>query len=137
MTTPKPKFREIVFLLLYILEEGHCEEKDAINLVQSVAKVSKTSALEALINVQKILAAQKKIDSLVQKASTEYSLERIHKVALNILRLALFEVLYGEGISPRLAISEAIRLAKKFSTDESSAFIHALVDRIYREEKGV
>lgn len=79
------------------------------------------------------------IDLLIQKNTTGWTKERIAKVDLAILRLALFEILYREDIPDSVAINEAIELAKKYSTDESGGFINGVLGKIIRENdiKGV
>jgi N utilization substance protein B len=49
----------------------------------------------------------------------------------NILRLAVFEILHLEDVPPKVSIDEAVELAKKYGTDESSAFINGVLDNVY------
>jgi transcription termination factor NusB len=51
----------------------------------------------------------------------------------NILRLGIFELLWMEAIPPKVAINEALEVAKKFSTHESSRFLNGILDRIHKE----
>jgi N utilization substance protein B len=51
----------------------------------------------------------------------------------NILRLAAYELLWHEDVPPKVAINEAIEIAKKFGTGESSRFINGVLDRIHKE----
>jgi len=51
----------------------------------------------------------------------------------NILRLAVYELLWGAEVPPKVAINEAIEIAKKFGTKESSRFINGVLDRIHRD----
>jgi transcription antitermination protein NusB len=53
-----------------------------------------------------------------------------------VLRLALYEMLHDDQIPPKVAIAEAIRLSRKFSTPESSSFINAILDAIYKSSQG-
>lgn len=80
-----------------------------------------------------------KIDGLIQQNTTGWTKERIAKVDLAILRLALYEILYREDIPGSVAINEAIELAKKYSTDDSGGFINGVLGKIVREleAKGV
>jgi len=69
------------------------------------------------------------IDSLLCQASDNWSLKRILPVDLSILRLASFELLYL-GTAPAVAIDEAVRLAKHFSSEKASPFINGVLDKI-------
>lgn len=73
------------------------------------------------------------IDQLIQDNTTGWTKERIAKVDLAILRLALYEILYREDIPSSVAINEAIELAKKYSTDESGGFVNGVLGKIVRE----
>ena len=73
------------------------------------------------------------IDQLIQSNTTGWTKERIAKVDLAILRLAMFEILFREDIPGSVAINEAIELAKKYSTDESGGFVNGVLGKIIRE----
>jgi transcription antitermination protein NusB len=79
------------------------------------------------------------IDQLIQANITGWTKERIAKVDLAILRLALFEILFRGDIPDSVAINEAIELAKKYSTDESGGFVNGVLGKIIREtgNKGI
>jgi len=62
-----------------------------------------------------------------------WKLNRIAPVDRCILRLALFEMLEMDEVPPKVAINEAIDLAKKFSTEQSGAFVNGILDRIYND----
>ena len=62
-------------------------------------------------------------------------MERIAPVDRCILRLALFELLEMPDVPPKVAINEAIELAKKYSTERSGAFVNGILDRIHQERK--
>jgi transcription antitermination protein NusB len=75
------------------------------------------------------------LDALIQKASKNWRLERMARVDRNLLRLALFELKYADDVPAKVAINEAIEIAKRFGTGESSAFVNGILDRC-REELG-
>ena len=84
--------------------------------------------------LQGIEAHQPEIDQLIRKRAEGWRLERLHSVDRNILRLAIYELLYREDVPPEVAIDEAIELAKKYGTGRSPAFINGILDRIYKEK---
>ena len=67
------------------------------------------------------------IDEIISSNSKSWKLERIAKVDLAILRLALYEILYMDDIPQKVTINEAIELAKKYSAEKSYQFVNGLL----------
>jgi len=80
--------------------------------------------------VQGACESIEEIDSLVEAHSHHWRLERMSKIDRNILRLGVFELKYRPDIPKKVTLNEAIELAKKFGTENSSAFINGLLDRL-------
>jgi transcription antitermination protein NusB len=76
---------------------------------------------------------QGKIDSLIAQVTEHWDLDRMAVVDRNILRVAVYELLWHADVPPKVAINEAIEIAKKFGTQESSRFINGILDRINKE----
>jgi N utilization substance protein B len=129
------KKREIVLQLLYSCEFGSCSEEDQIHFIMRELQVSKQHAKDAYQRAMSIFAKQKELDSLIQQASHSYDVGRIQAVERNILRLVFFELFFEKELSKEIAIAEAKRLARKFSTKDAASFIHALVDHIIQRER--
>jgi len=70
------------------------------------------------------------IDEKIKKYTEHWELERIAAVDRNILRLAIYEMLFRDDIPPVVSINEAVDIAKKFSTRESGAFVNGILDRL-------
>ncbi|MEI6650766.1 MAG: transcription antitermination factor NusB [Candidatus Moraniibacteriota bacterium] len=85
--------------------------------------------------VEGIAREQKTIDDLITKCAPEWPLEQIASVDRAILRLGIFELLYGDydEVPPKVAINEAIELAKSFGSDSSPKFVNGVLGTIYRE----
>jgi N utilization substance protein B len=73
------------------------------------------------------------LDRLIERYSENWHLNRIDLIDRNILRIALFELLYCEEIPPKVTINEAIDLGKRFGSEESGSFINGILDRIQNE----
>jgi len=75
------------------------------------------------------------IDKIIEKAAPEWPLDQITMVDRNVLRLGLFELLYGnkEEVPPKVAINEAIELAKNFSGESSGKFVNGVLGTVFRE----
>lgn len=76
---------------------------------------------------------QEKIDELIQQYAEHWDLERMAVVDRNILREGIFELLWMSEVPPKVVINEALEVAKKFSTEESSSFINGILDRVHKE----
>ena len=73
-----------------------------------------------------------KINDLIHQCAKNWSLERMAVVDRNVLRMAIYELLYRMDIPTSVTINEAIEIAKKFGTDESGAFVNGILDRVAR-----
>lgn len=73
------------------------------------------------------------IDTLVQEWSMNWSLERIGVIERNILRFAIYELMFLPDIPPNVTINEAVEVAKRYGTNEAPAFINGILDRIKQE----
>jgi len=78
--------------------------------------------------VEGVCEAIEEIDALIDAHSHHWRLERMSKIDRNILRLGVFELKYRKDIPKKVTLNEAIELAKKFGTENSSAFINGLLD---------
>jgi len=82
-----------------------------------------------------IIAKQKKLDDIITKAAPEWPLEKIATIDRNVLRIGLYELLYGDpkDVPPKVAINEAIELAKNFGGESSGKFVNGVLGSVYRE----
>jgi transcription antitermination protein NusB len=71
------------------------------------------------------------INEVIEKFSSNWKLNRMGCVDRNIIRIAVYEILFCEEIPPRVAINEAIDIGKKYGTDGSGAFINGILDSIH------
>jgi N utilization substance protein B len=76
-----------------------------------------------------------KLDKIISKSAPEWPLEQITIVDRNILRLGLYELLFGDRkeVPPKVAINEAIELAKSFGGESSGKFVNGVLGTVYRE----
>src|SRR3990170_7792766 len=89
--------------------------------------------------IEGVIEHQKEIDALITKVATEWPLEKINLVDRNVLRLGLFELLWGnrEEVPPKVAINEAIELAKEFSGEASGKFVNGVLGTVFRETESL
>ncbi len=76
---------------------------------------------------------RKEIDELIERHSLHWKLARMAVVDRNILRLAVYELLYLHDIPTSVVLNEAIEIAKKFGTEESGSFINGILDKVAKE----
>ncbi len=81
------------------------------------------------------LLHQPEIDAVIQAHSKSWKFDRIAKVDLAILRLAIFEIDYVEAVPSKVAVNEAVELAKKFSAEKSYQFVNGLLGGYLRSKK--
>ena len=73
------------------------------------------------------------IDQKIQQVAAHWKMDRMASVDRNIMRFAVFELLYRDDIPPAVTINEALEIAKKYSSSESASFINGLLDKIARD----
>jgi N utilization substance protein B len=85
---------------------------------------------------QLVLGVREKLaelDELIARASRNWRLERMARVDRNLLRLAAYEMRHSEDVPVKVAINEAIEIAKRYGTAESPAFVNGILDRCLEE----
>jgi len=87
--------------------------------------------------VHGLLTRLEEIDALLAGIIENYDFNRLAAVDRNILRLATYELLYLEDVPPRVAINEAIEIAKAFGSSESGRFVNGVLDRIHQQHLAI
>ncbi|MGQ9800862.1 MAG: transcription antitermination factor NusB [Candidatus Saccharicenans sp.] len=82
--------------------------------------------------VRGICEHRAEIDRAIQQASRHWRLERMATVDRNILRIAVFEMLYEKNLAPSIIMDEAIEIAKKYSGQEAANFVNGILDGVNR-----
>lgn len=133
--TRRRRARELALQFLYQLDVNAATDPtpydDDFWAQQGVVDEPTQQYTRALVQGTK--RQQPKIDEMITRATEHWDLERMSVVDRNILRVAVFELGWEHDIPPKVAINEAIEIAKKFGTRDSSRFINGVLDRIHRE----
>jgi len=130
---PRKKSREFALQVLYQL---NITKQDVITALTQFEEhfLSHEGADEFLRRlVLGVLEHCPELDRLIEQYSENWRLDRINLIDRNILRMALFELLYCEDIPPKVTINEAIDLGKRFGSEDSGSFINGILDRIQNE----
>lgn len=91
---------------------------------------------EFILDSSKILIENiDKIDELIESSLNKWSFDRLFKIDLSILRVAVFELLYNRDTPKEIVINEAVEIAKKFGTHDSPKFINGILGTLIRSEK--
>ena len=80
-----------------------------------------------------VMEHRQEIDRLIEERSENWRLNRMTIIDRNILRIAIFELLYCGDIPPKVTLNEAIDLGKRYGSEESGSFINGILDRIQNE----
>ena len=128
------KSRETIIKILYrnefhphLLSESHLN-KDFLN------RLNKTDRQFVSDRLKKIQEHKKSIDRVIKKHSKNWKKERISLVDLNIIRLAVFEILFCPQVPDKTAINEALELAKRFGEKKSRLFINGILDQVLKND---
>ncbi len=123
--------RELAVQFLYQLDLATDDPADALRYFwQTQEDVPDGTRQFAEELIRGVLANRAAVDEKISKYTEHWELSRIAAVDRNILRLAIFEMLFREDIPPVVSINEAVEIAKKFSTRESGAFVNGILDKI-------
>jgi transcription antitermination factor NusB len=134
----RTKAREYVLQMLYQIDitQGNWQEV----LENFCASNEREDMFGELKDFSSVLLAgvvdhRQEIDKKISKYAANWQLERMAFVDRNIMRLGCFELLFREDIPPKVAINEAVELAKKYSGCESGKFVNAILDQIKIEKE--
>jgi N utilization substance protein B len=85
--------------------------------------------------LESILAKRQELDLIIEKAAPQWPIDRISVVDRNVLRIGLYELLFGDRgeVPPKVAINEAIELAKTFGGENSGKFVNGVLGAVYKE----
>jgi len=123
----------------YVAREGAAPRKKGPLTAKEreEADRSRKRAVEAFEYAQELVRGtldnQEKIDDLIRSQADNWRLERMPAVDRNILRLAIYEMMYEEDTPKLVVLDEAIELAKKFGSEQSGRFVNGLLDGLLKQ----
>ncbi len=139
-TTKKPaqhqSRRSARQLALQILFQEEFQQTNPRSLNEFWARHPASTEVQAFTGqiVEGVLAHQEELDRLINQYAEEWSLTRMPVVDRNILRCALFELLWLPDVPAKVAINEALELAKRFADEESKGFVNGILDQIIQDD---
>ena len=143
MRGKRSTFRTTVFRSLYEADFRNITDPDAVvSVFDRIAddegiQCSKEEKRYVQETIHGVLAHQKDIDKMLAAVATDWPIEKMAIVDRNVLRLGLFEILFGEpfNVPPKVAISEAIETVKLYGGEASGAFVNGVLGTILKEVK--
>lgn len=127
--------REHLFKMVFqkeFHEEENLTEQEQLYLEEEGLPEGKIQK-ELLERCGQVFEHLDQIDTLLSETSTGWKLNRMNKVDLSLLRVAIFEMRFDEEIPEKVAINEAVELAKKFGGEDSPAFINGVLAKLVTE----
>ena len=133
----RKRSREIAMELLFSMEiSKNSYEQTIESFIENYEMDLKTIDLEYIKEVMKSVTDYKEeIDEIIKNSLINWTIERVSKVNLIIVRLAIAEMLYIDDVPEVVAINEAIELTKKYSDDKSVSFVHGALDKAFKNIK--
>ena len=120
---------------LDILYEADIRKSDPLAIIETRLNISDDAELPPVRDYTKDLVSgvtehKRKIDELIATYAQGWDMDRLPAVDRNILRLAIYEIIWSDDVEDAVAIDEALNLARDLSTDESAGYIHGVLGRI-------
>src|SRR5437588_4751823 len=128
--TRRTRGREIALQVLYLLEQN--PGVDPAEIERFIERRLREPRLRGFARglVDGVRAHQPRIDGLISEVAENWRLDRMAAIDRNILRLGAYEMLCCPDVPTKVAINEALELAKRYSTAQSSRFVNGILDRL-------
>ena len=122
--------REIALQVLYQIDMSEDTTEEAFNLFwEHFTPPDDLKEFSQKI-VSGVCQHEEEIDVIIEHYSEHWRLKRMTIVDRNILRLAIFELMFCDDIPPKVVLNEAVELGKKFGSDKSGSFVNGIVDKV-------
>ena len=125
------QLRENIFKILFKLEFNSVDEMPE-QLQFSLDNIGDKDAAYITDKTNKIISLISNIDAIIKEVSTGWQLDRIGKAELAILRLAIYEMKYDEDVPFKVAINEAVELAKKYHDEKNGKFVNGILSSVFK-----
>lgn len=131
MISSRRKARELAMQTLFFLDMGGVAPEAAVAMFCQNFNPSPKSMPFYTTLVEGVILRKAQIDALIERFSSNWKLSRMSGVDRNVLRVAVYEMLFCDDIPPKVSINEAIDVGKKYGSEESGAFINGILDSIH------
>ena len=126
------KSREFALQALFGIDITQQYDHETVEALCRMLDVPETSQAYFYELVKGVWVYYEGIDQSIAETSSNWKLSRMSPVDRNIIRIAVYEMLYKDDIPHKVAINEAIEIGKKFGTEKSGHFINGILDSLYK-----
>jgi len=130
MTGKRRRARTLAFQALYEVDSAGHDTEMVVNHLLAKEGLSEENAAFVRELVSGVIRNKKKIDHNIKNLAPAWPIEQIPIVDRNILRLAIFEILLDNKVPVKVAINEAVELAKTFGSDSSPKFVNGVLGSV-------
>ncbi|WP_311407276.1 transcription antitermination factor NusB [Liquorilactobacillus uvarum] len=131
--------RRIVFQILFALESNsETNIEELYTQIQSESEANDAGVMPVYLTelVNGVVSKKEELDQVITShLSNKWSIARLNKTDLLILRIAIYEAKFEDGVPKKVAINEALQLSKEFSDEKSRRFINGVLSNLITEEK--
>lgn len=132
--TGRRKAREVALQILFQADVGNLPISEAVEVtLADLPDLAPTAKQYAVALVKGVWEKRRELDKHLQSTAPHWSIKRMASVDRNLLRIALYEILFVPEVPYRVAINEAVELAKEYGTAESRRFINGVLGAIVRK----
>ncbi|MBI3742988.1 MAG: transcription antitermination factor NusB [Chloroflexi bacterium] len=130
MSTGRRQARTIALQVLYEVDATAHDWRATLDRAVQADGVTEDGAVWGRVLVEGVKANQARIDALIQEYAPAWPLEQVSSVGRNILRIAIFEILMNNETPPKVAVNEAVELAKIFGSENLHKFVNGVLGSI-------
>jgi len=127
--------REMALKVLFQIDLVSTNIEETLKYTFENGKFSDEVKEFTLLLVKGVMSSLSEIDKSINSYTNNWSLERITNIDRNILRMAIYEILYLKNIPKSVSINEAVELAKKYGTKSSFSFVNGVLGKIDKDDK--
>jgi transcription antitermination factor NusB len=131
LSSLKRTARELVVKILYEMEMGGLTQGEAEARIRRKCRRPEMQRF-ALRLLEGTVTRIEKLDGIIMQVAENWELSRMAAIDRNILRLGAAEILFMDDVPEKVAINEAIEIAKRFSTENSGRFVNGVLDKVAR-----
>lgn len=125
--------RELAVQFLYLTEMNEGDVPDQLKTFWEGHSSPEEVQTFTEVILNDIFGHKEEIDARLEKYSDNWTLSRMTVIDRNLLRIAASEIMYSKTVPPKVAIDEAVEIAKRFGSEDSPNFINGVLDRILKE----
>ena len=131
MSLSRRSIRESAFIIIFEKSFGNYELDELFSIAEESENIQINDKVKDIVNG--VFTHLEELDEIISKYSQKRIIERIPKVNLSVLRLAIYEAKYSENVPVNVAISEAVAIAEKYAFETDSKFINGVLGAFSRD----